>query len=31
MEHLSENALLEARLDAAFVTAGLDAWANWCM
>jgi hypothetical protein len=27
-EHLSANALLKARLDAA---AGLDAWASWCM
>lgn len=32
-EHLpvSENAPLEARLDAVFGTEGLDAWASWCM
>ena len=34
-EHLSknqgENMLLKARLDAVFGTAGLDAWASWCM
>ena len=30
-EHLSENAPLKARLDAVFGTAGLDAWASWCM
>ena len=30
-EHLSENALLKARFDAVFSTAGLDAWTSWCM
>ena len=29
--HLSENAPLKARLDAVFGTAGLDAWASWCL
>ena len=29
--HLSENAQLKARLDAVFGTAGLDAWASWCL
>lgn len=29
--HLRENAPLKARLDAVFGTAGLDAWASWCL
>ena len=30
-DHLGENAPLNARLDAVFGTAGLDAWASWCV
>lgn len=30
-DHLEENASLKARLDTVFGTAGLDAWASWCV
>lgn len=30
-DHLEENASLKARLDRVFGTAGLDAWASWCV
>ena len=30
-DHLKANVSLKARLDAVFGTAGLDAWAGWCV
>jgi len=30
-DHLKANASLKARLDAVFGTAGLEAWASWCV
>ncbi|KAF8491373.1 hypothetical protein F5888DRAFT_1736842 [Russula emetica] len=30
-DHLKANTSFKARLDAVFGTAGLDAWASWCV